>query len=76
MNGNGRGGTATPETSTLLERTYALLDESDISLPELFKQTGVPFYWLRKFKQREVKHPSVNRVQRLYEFLSGRRLKV
>lgn len=64
------------ESGTLLRRTYELLDAAEITLPELYAQTGVPFYWLRKFRNREVKYPSVNRVQRLYEHLSGRKLKV
>lgn len=59
---------------SLLEATVKLANEFDGTLPELYKATNISFYWLRKFKAGEFKNPSVNRVQWLYEFLSGKKL--
>lgn len=63
---------------SLLERTVELLreDMKDRTLLELHKETGLPFYWLRKMAGRETKDPSVNRVQALYEYLSGDKLEL
>lgn len=61
---------------SLVERTIELLNKTELTLPEVYRETGVPFYWLRKFKQRDVIFPSANRVQVLYEFLSGKKLVV
>lgn len=60
----------------LMRRTQALLDSDDRSLAEIFKQSGLPFYWLKKFKAGRIKQPSVNRIQKLYEFLTQSKLAV
>lgn len=62
------------ETLSLMTATLKLLKERDKSLPEISEATGIKFYWLRKFHYGEIADPSVNRVQKLYEYLSGRRL--
>lgn len=59
---------------TLMNETLRLLRERSESLPEIHSATGLPFYWLRKFAGNEIRDPSVNRVQALYEYLSGREL--
>ena len=61
---------------TLLEKTLALLQDDSRTLPEIYRDTGIPFYWLRKFARGEIQDPSVNRVQKLYEHLSGRLLNI
>lgn len=61
---------------TLYARTLELLKNSDKPLPLIYKETDLPFYWLRKLSQGEIKDPSVNRVQKLYEYLSGSTLEV
>lgn len=61
---------------SLYARTLELLQASDKSLPLIYKETDIPFYWLRKFSSGTVPNPSVNRVQRLYEYLSGKKLEV
>lgn len=58
-------------SASLMEITRQMLKDSKKSLPEIYKESGIPFYWLRKFASGEIKNPSVNRVQRLYEYLSG-----
>ena len=63
---------------TLMERTQRLLHESDMSLPDVhagLKAAGhdnIGFYWLRKFSAGEFKDPGVNKVQTLYEYLTGK----
>ena len=62
-----------PDTSkNLMQETLALVKGQD--LLTIYNATGLSFYWLRKFQAGEIKDPSVNRVQRLYEYLSGKRL--
>lgn len=56
---------------SLVTRTLILLQNDERSLPAISRQSGIPFYWLRSFKENRVPSPNVNRVQRLYEFLSG-----
>lgn len=62
------------QPSTLQAATVQLIKDSPLTLPELYRDSGVPFFWLRKFVYNEIKNPSVNRVQYLYEFLSGKKL--
>jgi len=66
----------TPVKGSLHRKTLDLLKQSGIPLPEIYKETNLPYYWLKKFRSGEIKEPSVNRVQRLYEFLAGRELEV
>lgn len=56
------------QPGTLMLRTISLLKEKD--LLEVYSDTKVSFYWLRKFVAHEFKNPSVNRVQFLFEYLS------
>jgi predicted transcriptional regulator len=74
-NGTPKGGLmAAEKTLSLMNETLRLLKERNQTLPEVASATDIPFYWLRKFHYGEVKNPSVNRIQKLYEFLSGRKL--
>jgi len=54
--------------------THRMLLEHDGPLSEIYRDSGLPFYWLVKFRRGLIKDPSVNRVQRLYEFLTKQRL--
>lgn len=58
---------------SLMIETLKLLENKN--LHELYKETGVGYYWLRKFVAGEFLNPSVNRVQFLYEHLSGVKIK-
>jgi hypothetical protein len=64
------------QSGTLLQRTNALLYEANQSLMEISRATGLSLYWLQKMKAGTVNSPSVNLVQVLYEYLSGKSLKV
>lgn len=61
---------------SLFDRTCSLLRATDKSLPEVASGTGLPVSWLKKLKYDKIDDPSVNRIQRLYEFLSGSQIKV
>jgi hypothetical protein len=59
---------------TLIEATRKLLKNDPRSQPRIAEDLGVPFHWLKAFMADEIEAPSVNRVQYLYEKLSGHRL--
>lgn len=42
-----------------------------MTLEELFKKTDLPLSWLRKFRQGEIKSPSVQRIERLIVAITG-----
>lgn len=62
------------DCGTLLTATLRLVHSDGRNLPDMAVDTKVPFYWLRKFSSGNVKSPSVNRIQHLYEELSGKKL--
>lgn len=64
------------QPGSLYMTTLRLLKDSGKSLPTVYLETGLPFYWLRKFASGDVKDPSVNRIQKLYEYLTGKPLEV
>lgn len=62
---------------SLMERTHRLLRESDRSIADIaggLHGSEVTFYWLRKFSAGIIKDPSVNKVQVLYEYLTGTKI--
>lgn len=59
---------------TLIQATRKLLLNDPRSQYDLAKDMGVPFYWLRAFAADEIRAPSVNRVQYLYEKLNGTKI--
>lgn len=61
---------------SLMTATLDLLKKDSRSLLQIYDETGVPFYWLRRFVTGGYKNPSVNRVQYLFEKLSGKKLNV
>lgn len=61
---------------SLHSETLRLLLANEKSLLDVHAESGVAFYWLRKFKEGSIRNPSVNTVQTLYEYLTGRALEV
>lgn len=59
---------------SLMRVTQQLVEKEN--LLALYTDTGISFYWLRKFASGQFANPSVNRVQFLYEKLSGKKLSV
>lgn len=65
------------QPSRLIVKTQELLANSDKDLPTIYKDTGIPFYWLKSFMEgRYKKNPAINRVVFLYEYLKGSPLEV
>lgn len=64
------------EAGSLLLATQQLLHDTHCTHAEIFLATGLPMQWLSSLVRGQTPDPSVNRVQKLYEFLSGKALKV
>lgn len=62
---------------TFLEKTLYLLQNRPRSQTynEISTMTNIGESWLRMFGRGEIQDPSVNKIQTLYEFLSGEKLK-
>ena len=60
------------QPGSLMQQTSDLLRNQD--LLKVYEETRISFYWLRKFASGSFRNPSVNRVQYLYEHLSGTKL--
>lgn len=58
----------------LMATVVDLLKEDDRSILDIHKESGIPFYWLKKFANNEFQNPSVNRVSYLYTFLTGKEI--
>lgn len=65
-----------PFDCSLRDRTLLLLKERKLPLLEIHQQTGIGFWWLKAFRNGEIRDPGVTRTQALYEFLAGRKLEV
>jgi hypothetical protein len=53
-----------------------LKTKRDKDLLEVWKETGVPYFWLRKLAAGRIQNPGVNRTQFLYEYFTGRKLEL
>lgn len=62
------------EQCSLMIESLRLIRSCGKSLALISVDTGLPFWWLRKFHGKEIRDPSVNRVQLLYEYLTGTKL--
>ena len=59
---------------SLMTKTKELMDAHSLTIVELHVASNISYYWLMKFSAGKFKNPSVNRVQYLYEFLTGTQL--
>lgn len=61
---------------TLMLRTQQLIKErgEEITLLKIYDDLDIPPGWVQKFVTGKFPNPSVNRVQKLYEYLSGKPL--
>jgi len=62
------------EAESLHSLTLALLRESRESTFEVATGTGLTYSWIVAFAAGRMDNPSVNKVQRLYEYLTGKPL--
>jgi transcriptional regulator with XRE-family HTH domain len=65
----------TKREGTLLTGTRALLKASS-SIEQVSVSTGISFHWLSKIANGHIRNPSVNRIQKVYEHLTGREINV
>ena len=70
-----------PIMSKLWDKTQKLLMETDHTIPEICVGADVTISWVQSVKygigrRGSVRFPSVDKVERLYEFLSGKTLEV
>lgn len=62
---------------TLMAETKRLIKvRGDITLLQIYDDLAIPPGWVQKFTAGSFKNPSVNRVQALYEYLSGKPLAI
>jgi hypothetical protein len=47
-----------------------------VTLSQVAEECGLPLAWLSAFARGEISEPSVNRIECLYEHLTGAKLKV
>ena len=59
-------------SKNMLEDTYKLLAECDLTQKEIASGAGVNYWWFIKFAQRNLNNPTINRVQKVYDFLHER----
>lgn len=59
---------------TFMQATIDLIEKDGRTDLELYRATGIPHHWIANLRKGNCLNPSVNRVQYLFEYLSGRKL--
>ena len=62
--------------SMLKERTIELLRESPKSVPMIAEDCGVSVRWLKYLKADKWDDPGVNKIERVYTYLTGRQIRL
>lgn len=62
------------EPGTLLKQTMKLLKKDDRAVRQIVSDTGLPYPWIQSMRFGEPKGANVNRIQVLYEYLTGEKL--
>ncbi len=62
--------------NSLHEATRKLLLDTPIPVMRISKELKISYVWMMKFRNGEIQDPGANRVQSLWEYLSGRDLEV
>ena len=57
----------------LLQKTLALLEETDRSKNQICAATGLKLRWLYDLQNGNIPEPGVNKIQTLHDYLSDRR---
>jgi hypothetical protein len=62
--------------SAIQEKTLVLLSElpRHITLKEVANATGLSHAWLSDFSMQKLKHPSIGRVEALYNYLTNKNI--
>lgn len=61
---------------SLLKRTRALIAESGKTHMQICIATGLQVNWISGISSGRIRDPSVNRIQKLYEYLTGNKLAI
>ena len=62
------------QPQSLVTTTLDLLRADTRSLATISLQAQMPYFWLDSFNKGKMRSPGINRVQYLYEFLTGKKL--
>lgn len=62
------------KTGSLLKITRKLLNKRKRTFRSLSRETGLGYFWLIQVAAGNVGDPGVNRIQFLYEHLTGKKL--
>lgn len=57
------------EQPPLLTKTLDLLKNCELTLAEIATKSNLGFEWLKKLKAGSIPDPSVNKIQKLHDFL-------
>lgn len=60
--------------STIYDRTVCIMRESGLTIERIAEDTGLPKEWLVSFRLQRIASPGIGRVEKLYEYLTGKRL--
>jgi hypothetical protein len=60
------------QQAPLLETTLTLLRNCDLPLAEIAQRSNLGYEWLKKLKADAIPDPSVNKIQKLHDFLAQR----
>lgn len=65
------------KTHYLVDETIDLINNRSVKVQLTFisKDTGIPVAWISLFAKRGIKDPSANRVLKLYEYMTGNKVK-
>jgi hypothetical protein len=63
-----------PNDGKLLSKTRELLANTSETYLDIYSATGLTPTWLSLVANDKLKDPSVNKIQKLYEHLSGKEL--
>ncbi len=66
----------TEQQGSLLNKTRTMLikAKSNNELETIAHRTSIPFLWLNKIADGYIDDPSVNRIQKVYEYISDKKL--
>lgn len=72
-----KNGTQPPASDCpLLARTIELVKTCGRSPAVLAQETGLTFYWIHSLRYKPEVDPSVSKIVKLYEHLSGKKLEI
>ena len=60
----------------LKQTTRKLLRADKRTLLQIHKESGISLYFIKRFSADNIKEPSCDKVEALYEFLTGKQLAV